>query len=129
MTHVGFKIAMDNALSNELSMYFTEDPSPARKGDTEVSPLGKQIYTFRDVAYLSETAPGRVSFVGSQPMSEVSNPPIVHRICAKTQDALMIAGCINEGLEITDVDVFESLQTIRLINRDLPKATFGEQRA
>jgi hypothetical protein len=126
MTYVGFKMMMDNALSNKLSMYFTQDPSPAKKADTKVSPLGKKIYPFRDVAYHGETAPGRVSFLGSHPISKLDNLPIVHRICAKTRDALMTACCIEEGLEMSDVDVFESLQTIRLRNRDLPKIAFGD---
>ncbi len=110
-------------------MYFTEVPAHAKNAGRVVSPLEKKIYPFRDVAYHSETGPGRVCFLDSHPIIKVDNLPSVHPICAKTRDALMIACCIEEGLEMSDVDVFESLQTIRLRNRDLPKIAFGDQRA
>jgi len=126
MTYAGFRMMMEEALSRGLSMYFTDDPSPAGKDDTEVSPLGMKVCSFKDAVFHGETDPGRVTFLGSQPVSELPEPPAVHRVCAKAGETLLLVSCVEDGLEMTDVDVFESLQTIRLRNRDLPRVAFGE---
>jgi hypothetical protein len=128
MTYVGFKSMFDNAFSNNLSLYCTEDPSPPKKTDTEISPLGKAVHAFHEVKYLGETAPGRVSIVGSQPVDQASTSVSVFRICTKVGDSLFTAGYVERGLDIRDVDIFESLQIFRLVNLDLPKVGFGKQR-
>lgn len=127
VTYSGFKMMLDRALADGLTMYFTDDPSPVNKEDTEVSPLGHIVFHFAKVTYLSETAPGRVSFVGLQPLADVAAVPTIHRICSKAGDAMMTASSIEEGLYLDGVDYFESYETIRLINRDLPRVVFGEE--
>jgi hypothetical protein len=126
VTYVGFKMMLDNALADQLKMYFTDDASPAKKEDTEVSPTGRPVFPFANATYLSETAPGRVSFIGSHPLADIAVMPAVHRICSGVSDGLMTAYSIAEGLYPDGVDYFESHQTIRLINNDLPRVTFGE---
>jgi hypothetical protein len=126
MTDAGFKMMLDNALTNQLTMYFTDDPSPITKEDTEVSPMGRPVLPFSKVTYLSETAPGRVSFVGSQALAEIKVLPVVHRICSKAADVLLTGWCIEEGLCLDGTDYLESYQGFRLINRDLPRVVFGE---
>jgi hypothetical protein len=127
ITYIGFRMMMDNTLSQGLTMSFTEDPSPFKKDDTEVSPLGKPVFEFKDVQYLSETARGRVSFVGSHPISPTPQLSVIHRIGSKVQGSLLTTDCVKEGIRLESVDCFESHQTIRLINRDLPKAVFGSE--
>jgi hypothetical protein len=126
VTYAGFKMMLDNALADRLTMYFTDDASPTKKEDTEVSPSGRPVFPFSIVTYLSETAPGRVSFIGSQALAEIEVVPVVHRICSKAGDALMTGWSIEEGLCLDGIDYLESHQTIRLINRDLPRIVFGE---
>lgn len=125
ITYTGFKLMMDNALSTNLKMYFSDNASPASEDDREVSPLGKQVFEFSDVRYLSEIVPGRVSFIGSHPVGEKHVLPIIYRVCSKVNDSLMTIGCVKEGMGIDSVDYFESLMAIRLINLDLPKVVFG----
>jgi hypothetical protein len=127
VTYVGFKMMLDNALGNGLTMYFTDDPTPVKKEDNEVSPNGRPVFQFSDVSYLSETAPGRVSFVGSQPLCGVSPLPVVHRICSKAGDSLMTGWSTEQPLYLDGIDYLESHQTFRLINRDLPRVIFGEE--
>jgi hypothetical protein len=127
MTNSGFKMMCDNAFTNRLTMYFTDDPSPVSKHDTEVSPRGHLTFPFSTVTYLSETAPGRVSFVGSQFLADLKTIPAIHRICSKIAEALMTVWYSEEGLYLDSVDFIESHQTIRLINRDLPRLIFGQE--
>lgn len=124
MTYVGFKRMMDNELSQNLGMYL-DDTSPFGKEDTQVSPLGKQVVAFESVQYLGETAPGRVSFLGSHSINQLNFLSEVHRICSTIQNDLVIVSHIEAGLHLTSVDYFESLQTVRLVNKDLPRGVFG----
>lgn len=125
MTYIGFKRMMDRAMSEGLRMFFTDDPSPAKKEDTEVSPLGREVFPLSDVRYLSETAPGRVSFVGTQFLTGGNEYPPVYRICLMVGESLMAVATIDEGLYLESIDIFESLQITRLINKDLPRTLFG----
>jgi hypothetical protein len=125
MTYVGFRMMMDNFLSQGLTMYFTGDPSPFKKDDEEISPLGQPVFEFQDVQYLSETMLGHVACVGSHLISPTSRFPVIHRIGSQVQGSLLIADCVTEGILLEAVDCFESYQIIRLINRDLPKVMFG----
>ena len=127
VTYSGFKMMLDNAFADRLTMYFTDDSSPVSKEDTEVSPGGHAVFGFANVTYLSETAPGRVSFLGSQPLENLETLPVIHRICSKAHDALMTCWSSEEGLYPDDVDFLESHQTIRLVNRDLPRVVFGDE--
>ena len=126
VTHIGFKKMLDNAFTNRLTMYFTDDPTPESKQDTEVSPLGHEVFPFAEVTYLSETAPGRVSYFGSQGVTDLETIPVIHRICSKLDEVLTITWSSEEGLYLDNVDVFESHQTTRLVNRDLPRVIFGD---
>lgn len=126
VTDAGFKMVLDNALADRLTIYFTDDTSPFKKEDTEVSPGGRPVFPFSKVTYLSETAPGRVSFIGLQALAEIEVVPVVHRICSKAGDALMTGWSIEEGLYLDGTDYLESYQGFRLINRDLPRIVFGE---
>jgi hypothetical protein len=125
MTYVGFRMMMDNFLSQGLTMYFTGDPSPFKKDDEEISPLGQPVFEFQDVQYLSETMLGHVACVGSHLISPTSRFPVIHRIGSQVQGSLLTADCVTEGILLEAVDCFESYQIIRLINRDLPKVMFG----
>jgi hypothetical protein len=127
VTYVGFKLMLDSALRECLTMYFTDDPTPVKKEDTEVSPNGHPIFQFANVSYLSETAPGRVSFIGSHPLAGISELPEVHRICSRARDSLMTGWSTEQTLYLDGVDYLESHQTFRLINRDLPRVVFGEE--
>lgn len=73
-TYAGFKMMLDNALTNRLKMFFTDDPSPIRIEDTEVSPTGRPIYPFSTVTYLSETSPGRTAWLRRSPHRNHSWP-------------------------------------------------------
>jgi hypothetical protein len=128
-TYGGFKMMMDNALSTGLTMYFSEDDSPATKGDTEISPQGRAVVAFDQTVYLSETAPGRVSFTGSLSSEGGRDLPRIYRIGTKVGGSLICVGRITGGVDIAGVDVFESVQTIRLRNVGLPRTVFGEANA
>jgi hypothetical protein len=52
--------------------------------------------------------------------------PMIHRVAAKARGSLLLVGSIVGGLEVAGVDLFESLQTLRLRNFGLPKIIFGE---
>jgi hypothetical protein len=126
-SYQGFKMMLDSLFSKKLRMYFTDDASPAKKEDTEVSPNGHPVFQFADVTYLSETAPGRVSFWGSQPLVGMTEIPAVFRICSKAGDSLLATSFIDEGLFLDGVDYLESHNTFRLINLNLPRIVFGDE--
>jgi hypothetical protein len=125
MTYGGFKMMMDRSLSSGLTMYMTEDDSPLNKADAAINPRGRPLIPFQETKYLGDTAPGRVSLLGSLPLGAVENLPVIHRIGVQKDGALLLVGGVTGGLEISGVDVFESLQTLRLRNLGLPKTIFG----
>ncbi len=125
MTYAGFRMMMDNALSRDLSAFYTEDVTLPNEADTEISPLGKDVYPFSDVRYLSETSPGHVSFISTQRFNSSRIPTMVHRLCSKSGSSLFSVSHIRDGLIPDDVDVFESLHTIRLMNTQQPRTSFA----
>jgi len=125
MTYVGFRMMMDGVLSSGLTMYMTEDDSPFNKDDRAVSPLGKRLYPFQETRYVGETAPGRVAILGSSSPAAGDDMPIIHRIGVSNDRSVLLVGVITDGLKISGVDVFESVQTLRLRNLGLPKTAFG----
>jgi hypothetical protein len=125
MTYAGFKIMLDNTLQDKLTAYVTDDPSPVTKEDTRVSPLDHPVYPFEKLTYLSETSPGRVSFVASQGLHGAMAPHTVRRICSMAGNVLLTASTISDALELSGADCVESYQSIRLVNRDLPRTLFG----
>lgn len=124
MTYQGFKLSMDGAFSKPLSMYFTEDDTPQREEDTNVSPLGPAIFPFTRAWYLSQTQPGVVSWQGEVIPLDVHKTLRIHRIGTKLNDALIHTASIRDGLTPAGVGVFETYQSIRLLNESLPKTIF-----
>lgn len=124
-TYEGYRYMMDRALEGRTCMAFTSDVSPAQRDDVAVSPLGREVWTFDDVRYLSETAPGRVAFAGLVALKDVHRSEPVHRVCGVADGTLLTTTCINAGLDLNGADAFESRQTIRLINPDMPRVSFG----
>lgn len=125
MTYVGFKTTLGKTLNGRMTMSFTGDPSPCTEEDVAVSPAGYPVFPFAKVTYLGETSPGRVSFVGSQPMSRTGLTPVIHRICSKADEVLFTAWSTDDGLSLEDIDLFESYQTCRLVSRNLPRTLFA----
>jgi len=124
MTYQWFKQSMDGVLSKPLSMYFTEDDSPHREEDTNVSPLGLAIFPFTRATYLGQTQPGFVSWQGEIISLDVHKTLRIHRIGTKLNDALLHTAFIRDGLTPTGVEVFETYQSMRLVNKILPKTSF-----
>jgi len=87
---------MDNALSTGLTMYVSEDDSPADQGRYRDQPQGRAVVAFDQTVYLSETAPGRVSFIGLllAKASEIC-PNSSHS--TKVGDSLLHVGSITAG--------------------------------
>lgn len=124
-TYLGFRHKMDTALSQGLSMYFTDDPSPASHLDTVISPLGRTVTAFQRTDYLSETAPGRVSFIGSLSLISSSRYIPVRRICSRLGGALLTVTALDDPIDLDGTDVFESMHTFCLHNTELPRVEFG----
>lgn len=124
MTYQGFKLSMDGLFSKPLSLYFTEDCSPPQEEDTAVSPLGLDIFPFTRVSYLGQTQPGFVSWHGEVIPLDAHKTLVIHRICTKLNDTLLNAAFIRDGLTPAGVEVFETYQSMRLINKSLPKTNF-----
>src|SRR5258705_9676647 len=103
----------------------TEDDSAFNTSDSAVSPLGKRLYPFHETRYMGERAPGRVGIVGASRPAAGHDMPIVHRIGVSNDRSVLLVGVITGGLEISGVDVFESVQTLRLRNLCLPRTAFG----
>ena len=124
ITYEGFKLMMDNALSSDLSMAYTDDQTPVTRGDTAISPRGNVIINFDEVKYCGEIRPGHVGINGSLVIANHKELPVLHRIGVTLSKALFCAGDVDGGLELHDVDRFESLQIIRLINKGAPRTLF-----
>jgi hypothetical protein len=120
----GLQIIMEHALPRDLSVFYTEDASFPNKADTDISPLGKDVYPFSDFCYLSKTSPCHVSFLSTQRFNSSRIPTMVHRICSKSGKTLMSVSYIRDGLMPDDIDVFESLQTICFVNAQQPRPSF-----
>jgi hypothetical protein len=123
-TYQGFKRLMDRLFSQPLSIYLTEDNSSPLESDTMVSPLGKDIFPFTEVSYLSQTQPGFVSWQGKLSPIDILKDKEIHRIGTKVGDTLLNTDSIDEGITPSGVDVFETYQSMRLTNKSKPKAIF-----
>lgn len=125
-TFAGFALMIQTALVDRVSMQFTDDRSPFSKQDVLVSPAGRPVLDFGAVEYLGETAPGRHSFLSSHALADSGESPVVFRVATVSSATLVSVATIDDGLELTGVDAFESYQTFRLVNRGLPRVIFGE---
>ncbi len=125
VTYEGFRMMMDGTMATDLSAFYTDDDTPPKSTDTQISPLGRDVHSFGNIRYLSETSPGHVSLVATQRLDSSTPPTMIHRICSKTGGSLFGVSYIPEGLMPDDVDVFESFQTVRLVNSQQPRTSFA----
>jgi hypothetical protein len=124
VTYQGFKLLMSKAFSHPLSLHFTEDNSPACKEDTKVSPLGLTSFEFEQPTYLGETKPGVVSWQGELTLQDIHKHLSIHRVCTSLDEKLINVDFIRDGLFPSGIDVFQTYQSTRLLNRSQPKTTF-----
>ena len=124
VTYQGFKSLMDRVFKHPLSLYFTEDDSPPKKDDTQVSPLGLATFEFEQSRYLGEAKPGIVSWQGEISLLDIHKPLSIHRICSLIDQTLLNVDFIKNGLAPSGADVFQTHQSMRLLNRGQPKTTF-----
>lgn len=124
VTYQGFKLWMDKIFSRPLSLRFTEDNSPVRKEDTKVSPLGLPFFRFEQSTYLGETKPGVVSWQGELMLQDIHKRLSIHRVCTSLDEKLITVDFIKDGISPSGIDVFQTYQSTRLLNRGQPKTTF-----
>lgn len=124
VTYQGFKLMMDKMFSQSLSLQFTEDSSPPKNEDTTVSPLGFAAFNFAKSSYVGQTKPGFVSWQGKLSRLNPNKYPFVYRICSKLGDTLFNVSFVRDGLSPTGVDIFETYQSVRLVNKSQPKTSF-----
>lgn len=123
-TYQGFKSQVDRMFGGPLSLHFTEDGSPPQKGDTAVSPLGIPTFEFDHSYYLGQTKPGFASWLGELTLQDTHRNLRVHRICSKLCDTLFNVVFIKSGLSLVGIDVFETYQSVRLVNKGQPRTSF-----
>lgn len=123
-TYQGFKFLMDGVFKRPLSLHFTEDDSPPRDEDTQVSPLGLTTFEFEQSKYLGETKPGVVSWQGEISLLDIHKRLSIHRVCSLADKTLMNVDFIRNGLCPSGADIFQTYQSMRLLNRGQPKMTF-----
>ncbi len=124
LTNYSFKMMMDKEFGGRLSLQFTEDNSVPGDDDTQVNPRGSRAYEFEKTEYLSETKPGIVSWQGEIKVRDSHNDLFIHRICSLINNTLRSVDFIRNGLSILGVDVFQTYQSMRLLNTEYPKTTF-----
>lgn len=124
VTYQGFKSLMDETFGRSLSVYFTEDESPPRKEDIVVSPLGIAVHEFDDCSYLGQTKLGFASWLGEVTVQDMHKNLIIHRICLKLGNALFNVAFVESGLSPKGVDIFQTYQSTRLVNKGQPKTSF-----
>lgn len=105
-------------------MYFTEDNSPAQKADIQVSPLGLPTFKFKKTQYSGEIKPGFVSWHGELTLLDAHRQLSIHRVCTLLDKTLCTVDLIKNGLSLSGVDILQSYQSMRLLNRSQPKTTF-----
>jgi hypothetical protein len=123
-TYQGFKFLMDGVFKPPLSLYFTEDNSPAQEDDTQVSPLGLATFKLEQSQYSGETKPGVVSWRGELTLLDIHKRLSIHRVCTLLDETLEYVGFIKDGLSPSGVDIFQTYQCVRLVNRSQPKTIF-----
>jgi hypothetical protein len=123
-TYQGFKFLMDGLFKRPLSLHFTEDNSPPRKDDTQVSPLDLTTHEFEQSKYLGETKPGIVSWQGETNLLDIHKNLCIHRVCSLVDKTLMNVDFIRDGFYLSGADIFQTYQSMRLLNRGQPKTTF-----
>ena len=124
VTYQGFKFWMDGVFNCPFSLHFTEDNSLPRKDDTQVSPLGLTTFEFEQSRYLGETKPGIVSWQGEISLLDIHKHLCIHRICSLVDGTLLNVDFIRNGLSPSEADIFQTYQSMRLLNRGQPKVTF-----
>jgi len=124
VTYQGFRFWMDKFFSRPLSLYFTEDNSPPQKDDIQVSPLGLPTFEFKQSRYLGETKPGVVSWQGEISLLDIHKHLSIHRVCSLVDKTLLNVDFIKNGLSPSGADVFQTHQSVRLLNIGQPRTTF-----
>ncbi len=124
MTYGGFKHRMDLQFSKDFGLYLSEDSTPPSEKDTKVSPLNLPTYRFTEMQYFGQTMLGQVAILGAMDSDEVPDLPVIHRICLKVEDTLVTVSPIVDGLVTNGAERIESLQIVKLVNRNLPKTVF-----
>lgn len=124
ITYVGFKWWMDKLFRGPLSLHFTEDSSPPQADDTQVSPLGLTTFEFEQPTYLSETKPGVVSWQGEISLLDIHKHLSIHRVSSLVNKRLFNTAFIPDGLSPSGADIFQTYQSIFLVNLSQPKMTF-----
>lgn len=126
ITYAGFEMMMTSGLNEGATISYTSDDLQPRSDDTMVSPQGLPVHEFVSTNYKGQTRPGVVrlnAYEETTDLSENYKKPI-HRVCSKTRSALIGVACIEQGIFVSGVDGWESIQDFRLINASQPNTEF-----
>lgn len=122
ITQAGF-ISMVSAFE-KFTLVYTDDTSPPLAADTEVSPLGRPYYEFTNKNYLGAIGILKVAYTGVIYLDADEIPVPIYRICTCIEGKLAATSFIPDGLFVADVDIFESRQQIKAINRASTERVF-----
>jgi hypothetical protein len=105
---------------------YTSDDLPPRKEDAAVSPRSLPVHEFAETNYMGQVRPGVIRLVGREDTLGLINDydmPI-HRVCSRTETALIGVAYIERGLLVAGVDRLESIHDFRFINTAQPNVEF-----
>lgn len=122
ITQAGF-ISMVSPFE-KFTLVYTDDTSPPLASDTEVSPSGRPYYEFTNNKYLGAIGKFKAAYTGVIDLEGDEIPIPIYRICTMIEGKLAATSFIHGGLFVADVDIFESRQQIKAINRASTERVF-----
>lgn len=126
ITHTGFEMIMANSFKDSIAVLYTGDDQPSHSEDTAPSPRSFPVYEFAQSSYEGQVYPGVVRVVANEDIvrNAVNYINPIYRVCSKAGASLVGVTYIEQGLVVSGVDCWMSIQDFRLINTAQPSIDF-----
>lgn len=123
VTHEGFRHMMSVLQSARIEI--TADSSPPDRAETRPSPTDLPIHILTNPLQIYDEGPGRVALCGRSLTSALPTGQIVGRVAVVLDNGtLFLINAVPGGISLENVDVFEAISVVRLVNRNLPRTEF-----
>jgi len=124
MTYTGFKLIMDGLFKESFKLQFTDDITPPNSNDTLVSPKNHPLFSLSNLSYDNNSKPEKIILKGEITLEKLSKRMLIHRIAILTKNTLFSIDYIKDSLSTEGIDVFETCQSVHLINKKTPITMF-----
>ena len=124
ITYAGQKTILNGLFCKGFDIQYTDDSTPVNPCDRFVSPANHAVYSFSELNYDNTSRQDQVTLNGKILTEDLDNFKAIYRIAIKIKNELLSIDYIKDGLSTDGIDVFETYQSFRIVNKNLPKTDF-----